>query len=265
MKLFVFDVDGTLVGISQRMKKKTINTLNLILERGDAIAIASGRNFSGIKKYLDKLNDGLKFAIVANGAGLYDAEGRILYETPINKEAFFEIREKFHNLLKHDKASIYCYVGNSLGYFEYTKWIINEKFSNNIKARNLKKFPLNDNDAIFKIMIASSKEESEKIVLPDDIKKNYHVVRSSPLFIEIVNKNVDKSLGVNELISYLKINKDDTYTFGDAGNDYLMIKNFCGIAMDNATEDIKSVAKYITKSVNENGISYAIENILNYK
>ena len=44
-----------------------------------------------------------------------------------------------------------------------------------------------------------------------------------------------------------------------------MIKNFNGIAMGNATDEIKKVAKYTTKSVLENGVAYAINNIVKYQ
>ncbi len=265
MKLFVFDVDGTLVGISQRLRKKTIEALNSILDNGDAIAIASGRNFSGIKKYLEKLHDGKKFLIVANGAALYDYEGNNIYSLCVDDKVLFDIRNSLSYLINEKKASIYCYVENDLGYFEYTRWIINEKVANRISTRNLNKNPLTINDKIFKIMIAGGKEVSAQINLEEDIINNNHVVRSNAFFIEIVNKNADKSYGVSKLMEYLGIDKSDVYTFGDAGNDYLMIKNFNGIAMGNATDEIKKVAKYTTKSVLENGVAYAINNIVKYQ
>lgn len=265
MKLFVFDVDGTLVGIGQRLRKKTIESLNMILDNGDAIAIASGRNFSGIKKYLEKLHDGKKFLIVANGAALYDYNGNNIYTLNVDKKTLFDIRSSLSNLINEKKASIYCYVENDLGYFEYTRWIINEKVANRISIRNLNKIPLTSDDKIFKIMIASNKEVSAQIKLEENIINNNHVVRSNAFFIEIVNKDADKSYGVYKLMEYLGINKNDVYTFGDAGNDYLMIKNFNGIAMGNATEEIKKVAKHTTKSVLENGVSYAINKIIKYQ
>ncbi len=265
MKLFVFEVDGTLVGISQRLRKKTIESLNMILDNGNAIAIASGRNFSGIKKYLEKLHDGKKFLIIANGAALYDYDGNNIYTLGIDDKVLFDIRSALSNLISEKKASIYCYVENDLGYFEYTRWIINEKVANRINIRNLNKNPLTLDDKIFKIMIASSKEVSAQINLKEDIINNNHVVRSNAFFIEIVNKEADKSYGVYKLMEHLGINKNDVYTFGDAGNDYLMIKKFNGIAMGNATDEIKKVAKYTTKSVLENGVAYAINDIIKYK
>ena len=42
----------------------------------------------------------------------------------------------------------------------------------------------------------------------------------------------------------------------------IMIFAGYGVAMGNATEHLKSIADYVTKSNDEDGVAYAIENIL---
>lgn len=42
-------------------------------------------------------------------------------------------------------------------------------------------------------------------------------------------------------------------------NDEGMIKKFDGTAMGNALDDIKKVAKRVTKSVDEDGVAYALK------
>ena len=55
----------------------------------------------------------------------------------------------------------------------------------------------------------------------------------------------------------------DTYCFGDSHNDIEMVKNFAnGVAMGNATNELKNVSKYITDSNNNHGI-YKFLNINN--
>ena len=48
---------------------------------------------------------------------------------------------------------------------------------------------------------------------------------------------------------------DQVLTFGDELNDYEMIRDFVGVAMANANPAIKKIARYITKSNNEDGIA----------
>ena len=59
MKLFVFDVDGTLIN-DDEPTPELIAAVNERLQKGDAIAIASGRPYTGIKPYLNYFQDGKK-------------------------------------------------------------------------------------------------------------------------------------------------------------------------------------------------------------
>ena len=80
MKLFAFDVDGTLIDYNQNILSSTIDSVNTILEKGDYMVIASGRPFPGVKKYLDYFKNGKKYAICSNGALVCDYLGNKLYE-----------------------------------------------------------------------------------------------------------------------------------------------------------------------------------------
>ena len=56
---------------------------------------------------------------------------------------------------------------------------------------------------------------------------------------------------------------DEIMTFGDAHNDYLMVKNAgLGIAMGNAVDSLKKVAKFVTVPNYENGVAYALNKFI---
>ena len=57
---------------------------------------------------------------------------------------------------------------------------------------------------------------------------------------------------------------DEIMVFGDSLNDYSMLSMDFGatIAMENADAEVKKVCKYITKSNEEDGVAYAIEELL---
>ncbi|MNP14241.1 putative phosphatase [compost metagenome] len=62
------------------------------------------------------------------------------------------------------------------------------------------------------------------------------------------------------LFNKLGISKEDTFAFGDAQNDIEMIKLVKhGIAMGNGTDEIKSIAYYVTDAVNNDGIAKALK------
>ena len=57
---------------------------------------------------------------------------------------------------------------------------------------------------------------------------------------------------------------DEVMVFGDSMNDYSMMEMNFGatVAMANADEEIKRIAKYETKSNEEDGVAYAILEML---
>jgi hydroxymethylpyrimidine pyrophosphatase-like HAD family hydrolase len=67
------------------------------------------------------------------------------------------------------------------------------------------------------------------------------------------------AMGINEFASYYGFDVSGTIAFGDGGNDISMIRAAgMGIAMGGASEAVKSVADYITETVDEHGIRNAL-------
>ncbi len=76
-----------------------------------------------------------------------------------------------------------------------------------------------------------------------------------------MEKKVDKAYGITQLASLIGVSDyNDIVTFGDEGNDVKMLKDFYGIAMGNATPECQAVAKKVTLSCHDDGVSYAINN-----
>ena len=110
------------------------------------------------------------------------------------------------------------------------------------------------NDDILKRKIIDELYESDKDI---------YITSSVKQLIEISYKDAGKRSGVQYLAGLLGIDRKDIAAFGDADNDIDMIQFAgCGVAMGNATEHLKSIADYVTKSNDEDGVAYAIENIL---
>lgn len=73
----------------------------------------------------------------------------------------------------------------------------------------------------------------------------------------------DKGHAVAYLLKHFGIDKDHCYAFGDGYNDQAMFREAGNrIAMGNAVPEVKALATYITKSVDEGGILYALEQLL---
>lgn len=265
MKLFAFDIDNTLLPQGQnKLPPKEILAINELLVKGNAVSIASGRNFTGIKQYLDCFNSGEKFAIAANGSGVYSFDRNLLFKRTLTLKDLDYFAKKYQG---HKEISVYGYTLNDgVIYYEPSFWTDNEYRCNKMKEKiDLKKVKDIPSDyPLFKVMVASSPEDSKKQRFTELEKKEYSFIRSAPPFIEIMRKGTDKKVGVSFLADYLKINHDDVYCFGDEGNDAGMIEAFHGIALGNAVSDCKKKAEIVTKTCLEDGVYYALKDILHF-
>ena len=81
---------------------------------------------------------------------------------------------------------------------------------------------------------------------------------------EITAVEAQKGPVLKEYIESLGYTMDEVMVLGDSLNDYSMISMDFGatVAMGNAVPEIKEAAKYITKSNNEFGVAYAIDQVL---
>ena len=80
-------------------------------------------------------------------------------------------------------------------------------------------------------------------------------------YLEVVPKGMSKGAAVKMLCSMMDVSIEDAVAVGDAANDLSMIETAgIGVAMANGTEEVKSVANYITRlDNNHDGIAEVVE------
>ncbi len=99
--------------------------------------------------------------------------------------------------------------------------------------------------------------------LPAWVYDRFNVVPSSPVYIEFIDKKVSKGNAVRTLAEKLGIDISQVMAIGDQGNDLSMIEAAgVGVAMGNGIDDLKSIAQFVTKSNDEDGVAYAVEKFL---
>lgn len=82
--------------------------------------------------------------------------------------------------------------------------------------------------------------------------------------MDIIPANGGKGFGVKKVLDYVPFTKEEAIAFGDDTNDIEMLQAVgTGIAMDNASQNVKAVADVICGSVKEEEIyRYCKENHL---
>lgn len=261
MKLLAFDIDDTLIGPDKILKQSTIASLNERLAQGDVIAIASGRPYVGIMRFFNQLQAGEKYPIGANGAVVYDEKGKALMCQGLRYQDFLDFYREHHDVSAKG-GSLYCYSLDGVAFFERSLFIDFEVQWNAIPERDLRLQPMKPEDPILKIMVAFPKDSWPSFHLSPRDEKQYHIIRSDPRFLEFMAPGADKATGVEFLRNRLHLSKEDVYCFGDQGNDVKMIKEYQGVAMGNAIDECKKVAKFVTLSAQEDGVSFALHHFV---
>ena len=260
-KLFVFDIDGTLVNRTYELKKEIIESINTLLSKGYFVATCSGRSFIGSMRFLSQFQEGNKFAICANGALIYKVENKeLLDRKPLKFKDYKKVYKFTSNV---ENFFTYFYFGDDLFHMNYDECIELDKASNNTNSYNVDN-SFKDDTLIDKVMVRDKTREFMKSYkVPWSLKINYQTVKSSKVFLEITNKKAKKGNAVERLRKSLNIKKSDVYVFGDSGNDVSMIKRFKNsVAMGNGIDKVKKYARYTTLSVDECGVAHALRNIL---
>ena len=264
-KLIAVDVDGTLVNSKGQITAKTREALIAATKAGHEVMIVSGRATYGLRHQAQALAFDKFGGILSsfNGGELFDfKEKKVLASHKMDYDLAKEILEFSKDL----DLELMIFDGDKIltdrpdGYYVKRE---SEIIDMDIKPiKNLK----NGLDfAPNKFLFA---QDPDKIDKPAQklMKKFGDVteqVKSSRFYYEVMPKGLSKGSSIIEACKIFGIDIKDTIVFGDEMNDISMFEVAgTGVAMGNAVESIKNIADYVTKSNNEDGIAYYLENFV---
>jgi HAD-superfamily hydrolase, subfamily IIB len=115
-----------------------------------------------------------------------------------------------------------------------------------------------ENEDVFQVCIYV-KEEKLNTILSETLT-SCEGSRWIEYFADVNVIGLNKQSGIDRMLDYFNIPLNQAMAFGDGGNDIPMLKHVpYGIAMGNSSDLVKSSASYVTTSVDEEGITKAIE------
>ncbi|MDE6183100.1 MAG: Cof-type HAD-IIB family hydrolase, partial [Rikenellaceae bacterium] len=83
--------------------------------------------------------------------------------------------------------------------------------------------------------------------------------RWTELFTDIIPQGSNKGVGLEKMLAHFGLKKEECMAFGDGGNDIEMLRYAgIGVAMGNASDNVKASADYVTSTVDDDGIRNAL-------
>ncbi|MGC8954981.1 MAG: Cof-type HAD-IIB family hydrolase [Fervidobacterium sp.] len=269
VKLIVTDLDGTLLNDEKHIPYENIQALRAALEKGINVSVATGRNFGSAKRYIEELDLDVP-VIFQNGSFIYEwMENKIIYKSDLKSEIAVNIVEKARKydlfyivyidfLEEKDMYIDIDYLGEFLPYLNNNSWRIN-------KVEDALKY-VTKRDSIAEVALVGDEEKIVKAIQEalSGFEHQTSVVKNNKVntetFYEIFGPNSSKELSFKYLLEYFNVSPEETMYLGDNFNDIGMLK-LVGypVVMENAPEEVKKYAKYISKSNNEAGVAYAVK------
>ena len=271
IKLIAFDLDGTLLTTNKELTERTRRALLAAADRGILLVPTTGRIFMGLPEEIRDM-PAVRYAITANGAAVYDKHtGRDLYTAEIPVDKAIEVMTWLDGFdVLYD-----CYMDNQ-GWMTESMWhkapdyaSIPYLVSSIRKLRHpvpeLKAYLRVHGGSVQKIQSFQKTVEMQHYLIREAAKRFPHLAVSSSVLrnVEINHENANKGTALLALAEILGLDRSQTMAFGDGLNDVSMIREAgCGVAMANAIDEVKAVAKKITASNDEDGVAAVIETLI---
>ena len=266
-KILVLDIDGTLTNSKKKITQKTKMAIKKIQEQGHIVVIASGRPTAGTAKVADELELDKRggYILSYNGARITDWKTKeVIYQDTLDRQILPDLYDyALDNNLGLVTYQDECVVTGT----RHDDYMELEAKINGVPIHNVEDFPtyvdFEINKCLLTAPVETAKQHEEKIA---EMFSETNVCRSEPFFIEVMPQGVDKAASLNRLVQMLHMNREDTICCGDGFNDLSMIQYAgIGVAMENAQEQLKAEADFVTKSNDEDGIAHVVETFFAYE
>ena len=197
-----------------------------------------------------------------NGALIRETNSeKDLYHQPVSKEASLRVLE----IARQAGIHLNFYLNDTLYMDELTSW-----GENYAKISRVTPYPVGDitqylENLPHKILAIGEPERVDwlKLELNRELGEELNLVKSKPIFLEILAPGVSKGRSLAELTKRWGIAAAEVMAIGDAPNDLAMIEwAGVGVAIGNADPEVKECANLVVAEHEDDGVADAIERYL---
>lgn len=267
IKMIGLDLDGTLLNSKKELTEYTRDVLEKALAQGIVVIVSTGRAITAIPQEILCI-PGMKYAVTANGARVLElTKNEVLIENTISVETAKQALEVLedYNAIKEifvegrcyssekelksiedyfSNPSMADYILNSRTHVPDVKQVLLELHSPVEKVQGVFKYMEERAEALKRL------QEIPGMAITDALGNN----------LEMNKEGTDKGSALLQLGELLGIKQEEIMACGDGMNDYEMLKAVgFAVAMENASEQLKLIADYVTTNNDNEGVAKAIE------
>lgn len=263
-RLYISDLDGTLLNNDAKLSDFTVKTVNLLAEKGMCFTFATARSVYSAKPITSALNINIPY-ILMNGVSIYNPlNDRYIKNEYISPETSSEIIGVFK---KHDlKCFMYKIHDDVLtAYFtEINSQVMNsfaEVRRNNYNKPFVQCADLADHADYETVYFTITGEYEKLLPVKNGIEKIksinhafYRDTYTGKYYLEIFSESASKANGIKYLRE--KYSFDEIVCFGDNLNDLTMFEESdIKIAVGNAVPELKELADFVALPNENDGVA----------
>ncbi|MEO6090557.1 MAG: HAD family hydrolase [Umezawaea sp.] len=263
-RLIASDIDGTLLGLGDRVSARTASVVGRVLATEVPFLLVTGRPPRWVPAVAESLGT-TGYAVCANGAVLYDiGADHVVWQRGIDPVRLAELASALETVLPGASMAAER-IGTSTSSTDVSPFIAVESYehpwigSDHIVGTRAEVL---GHQAV-KLLFADSRMTSAEMalaataVLGDEFAITYS---SNSGLIEISAPDVTKASGLADVAERFGVDAADVITFGDMPNDVPMLTwAGHGVAMGNAHRDALGVADEVTTTNEEDGVALVLE------
>jgi len=258
IQLVVCDLDGTLIGPDLVFSPRLHRAVRRAKEQGAIVTLATGRGYPSTRSFAEALE--IRAPVVCyQGAQVKERDRSTLYESLLPRRylvpAIDLCRSNGWELSAYCADEIYQ-TTRAYDQTFYDRW-----FGLPIRQVHglLEALP---NDPVKFMITAPTPQEADQIeqILRTLAEGQFRVTRSHAQFVEGLARDVSKGDSVSWLARHLGIEQEEVMAIGDSENDRSMVAwAGLGVAIGNATAEVKAAAAVIAPPQAQDGAAWAIE------
>jgi Cof subfamily protein (haloacid dehalogenase superfamily) len=254
-KLLFLDIDGTILRPDDTIEETTKSAIAEVQSKGIDVFLATGRPLHEIEDIIEELK--VNSYIGYNGAfGIF--RDQVLFNEPMHPKTVLNLlaisREYGHEAVLYKKNHN---TFTSLDSSAVHDFINKFHFHKNQQSSDDKA-----EDVLGMTLIDVKDHDLHYYQNNEEIHLSQVNVEGMENCYDVIRCKVNKGMGVNLVLDYLGISKDEAIAFGDGMNDKEMLMSVGeSFAMGNAHPDLFAFAKNKTSEVTSSGIYNGLKSL----
>lgn len=255
-KAFLFDVDKTLSNSQREITEPTQRAIQSLVDRGFQVGLATGRSYPSLTHVLSYFPADAEH-IVNGGGEIITAQGDTSWASFIPSTSAKEIM----SLATEQNCRALCtsskvLYGNENAIAQAQAYFLNDQtFRTPAQIESIENW-----DTIALITVSDVNDTFVQAISGMPVSIKHMISYRGNRYTDITAQGVTKAVGVRQWCTMRGIKPEEVIGFGDSENDLEFLQTVGhSVAMGNASDAVKAIAKEVTEDCDHDGVATWIE------